>query len=104
MSQAERIAANEAWSRDINQRKADWLGDGALVAGFRCECWQMDCTDRIRLSGLEWQEVRSHPERFAVVPGHVGPDAADEEVVEEYPHFWIIEKRGEAKEVAEQLS
>jgi hypothetical protein len=38
-----------------------------------------------------------------VAPGHLGPDDDVEVVVKEYPHFWIVEKRGEAKEVAEQL-
>ena len=104
MSRAERIAYNESWCRDLNQRKADWLGGGSLVAGFRCECWRLDCSERIRLSGREWQEVRARPNRFAVAPGHLGPDDDVEEVVKEYPHFWIVEKRGEAKEVAEQLA
>jgi hypothetical protein len=104
MSQEERLAYNEAWSRDLNQRKADWLGGGSLVAGFRCECWRLECSDRIRLSGQEWREVREQGSRFAVAPGHVGADADAEEVIKEYPHFWIVGKRGEAKEVAEQLT
>ncbi len=54
------------------------------------------------LSGKEWREVRSRPNRFAVAPGHVAPEL--EEVVAEYPHFWIIEKRGEAGDVAEKLA
>jgi len=32
----------------------------------------------------------------------VEPDA--EEVVKKYEHFWIVEKRGEAGEVAEKLA
>jgi hypothetical protein len=39
-----------------------------------------------------------------VAPGHIGSNAEVEALVKEYPHFWIIEKRGEAKVVAEQLS
>ena len=54
------------------------------------------------LSGKEWREVRSRPNRFAVAPGHVASEL--EEVVAEYPHFWIIEKRGEAGDVAEKLA
>jgi hypothetical protein len=104
MSREERIAENEDFCRDLNERKAEWLKGGLQTAGFRCECWQIDCGARIRLSGREWQEVRSRPERFAVAPGHIAIDVEPgvEEVVKEYQHFWIVEKRGEAGDVAEE--
>jgi hypothetical protein len=102
MSREERMARNEAWCRDLNERKAEWIKSGHLAAGFRCECWRVDCGVRLRLSGREWQEVRSLPNRFAVAPGHTA--AGDvEEVVKEYPHFWLVEKRGKAGDVAERL-
>ncbi len=101
MSREERIAYNEAWCRNLNERKVEWMRSGHPAAGFRCECWRMDCGARVRLSGAEWQEVRARADRFAVAPGHTAADV--EEVVKEYPHFWIIEKRGEAGEMAERL-
>jgi hypothetical protein len=101
-SREERIARNEAWCRDLNERKAEWMKSFHLAAGFRCECWQVACADRIRLSGREWQEVRSRPNRFAVAPGHVAANL--ETVIEEYPHFWLIEKHGEAGDAAEALA
>jgi hypothetical protein len=101
MSHEERIAQNEAWSRNLNQRKAKWIESGHPTAGFRCECWRMDCGVRIQLSGREWEEVRSLPNRFAVAPGNTAPDV--ESVVKEYPHFWILETRGKAGEVSENL-
>jgi hypothetical protein len=105
MSHEERIAHNEDWFRDLNKRKAEWIESGHPAAGFRCECWQMDCAERIPLSGREWHEVRSRAERFAVAPGHTATDVEPgvEEVVKEYPHFWIVEKRGKAREVAKNL-
>jgi hypothetical protein len=101
MSHEERIAQNEDWFRDLNKRKAEWMESGHSAAGFRCECWQMDCAERIPLSGREWQEVRSRSNRFAVAPGHIAANA--EVLVKEYPHFWIVEKRGKAGEVADNL-
>jgi hypothetical protein len=98
MMQKERIAYNESFFRDLNERKAEWLKDGLQAAGFRCECWQMDCVARIQLSSREWEEVRSRATRFAVAPEHTA--AEHEQVIRRYPHFWIIEKRGEAGEVA----
>ena len=102
MSQEERIADNEAFCRDLNRSKDDWLRSGLQAAGFRCECWRIDCGVRLRLSRREWREVRSRPERFAVAPGHTAIDVEPgvEEVVKKYEDFWIVEKRGEAGEIA----
>ena len=72
-SREERIAYNEDWCRDLNERKAGWIKQGQLAAGFRCECWQLDCGIRIRLTGTEWDEIRSRPNRFAVAPGTCRP-------------------------------
>jgi hypothetical protein len=36
-----------------------------------------------------------------VAPGHVARDV--EVVVKEYPDFWLVEKRGEAEEIVEEL-
>jgi hypothetical protein len=100
MSHEERIAHNEAWIRDLNERKAEWIRNGLPAAGFRCECWRLDCDVRLRLSGREWQEVRARGNRFAVAPGHI---ADIERVVREEQDFWIIEKPGEAGAVAAKL-
>jgi hypothetical protein len=101
-SHEERVAYNEAWCRRLNERKAGWRDGGNLTAGFRCECWRADCDSRLRLSGREWQEIRSQGDRFAVAPGHVAADI--EVVIKEYPHFWLVEKRGAAGEMAEELA
>src|SRR5215207_6394275 len=101
MTQEERIAENEVFCRDLNRSKDDWLRSGLQVAGFRCECSRIECSERIRLSRREWQEVRSRPERFVVAPGHTANDVDPglEEVIKKYEHFWIVEKHGEAGEV-----
>jgi hypothetical protein len=98
MSHEERVAYNEAWYRDLNERKAEWLKGGLQAAGFRCECWRTGCGERLRLSKSEWEEVRSEATCFAVAPGHTAGEV--EEVVKKYAHFWIVEKRGKAGEVA----
>lgn len=96
------MAYNEDWSRRLNERKAEWIEDGFVAAGFRCECWKPDCGVRIRLSGSEWRKVRAEPNRFAVAPGHVNADM--ECVIEEHPEFWIVDKLGRSGEVAEKLA
>jgi hypothetical protein len=101
-SREERIAYNEDWSRRLNERKAEWIDNGYITAGFRCECWDANCVERIHLSGSEWRKVRSRANRFAIAPGHVRADV--ETVVEENAGFWIVDKRGEAGTVAEKLA
>jgi hypothetical protein len=101
-SREERVAYNESWSRRLNERKAEWVENGYLAAGFRCECWQPDCGARVQLSGSEWRKIRSRPTRFAVAPGHVSAEV--ETVVEEHPNFWMVDKQGKAGEVAKELA
>jgi hypothetical protein len=98
-SREQRLAQNEDWCRDLNERKAEWIKTGHLTAGFRGECWRVECGDRIKLTERQWKEVRSRGNRFAVAPGHVV--AESETVVKEYAHFWVIEKHGEAGDTAE---
>ena len=43
--------------------------------------------------------VRAEPNRFAVAPYHVADDV--EAVVKKHSRFWLVEKLGEAGEVAE---
>ena len=69
---------------------------------FRCECWEADCSERIRLSPEDWKLVRSQPNRFAVAPRHVAKHF--EAVVKQRDGFWLVEKFGEAGEVAEALA
>ena len=101
-SREERIAHNESWSRSLNERRAEWVSGRAETTGFRCECWRDDCAERIPLSPQDWRMVRAEPNRFAVAPYHVADDV--EAVVEKHSRFWLVEKHGEAGEVAEQLA
>jgi hypothetical protein len=102
VSREERIARNEAWTRSLNEAHAKWAGGQLPMAGFRCECWHAECTERLPLSGEDWKLVRAEPNRFAVAPDHVVEDL--EVVVEEFAHFWVVEKLGKAGEIAERLA
>lgn len=96
------MAHNESWSRSLNERRAEWVSGRDEMTGFRCECWQDDCEERIPLSDEDWKLVRAEPNRFAVAPNHVATNI--EAVVEAFPHFWMVEKHGEAGKVAEELA
>ena len=101
-SRDERIAHNEAWSRSLNERRAEWVSGRDETTGFRCECWQRDCPERVPLSPADWKMVRAKPNRFVVAPGHVADEF--EAVVDEFPRFWFVEKLGEAGAVAKDLA
>ena len=102
-SREERIASNEAWSRTLNERTmANMAGTRKVMAGFRCECWQAGCTERIPLSLDDWKLVRAEPNQFAVAPHHVAESV--EAVTQRCGDFWLVEKFGEAGKVAEELA
>jgi hypothetical protein len=101
-SRDERIAYNEAWSRSLNERRAEWVSGPDQATGFRCECCHRDCPERVPLSAADWRMVRAKPNRFVVAPGHVADEF--EAVVDEFPRFWFVEKLGEAGAVAKDLA
>ena len=98
----ERVARNEVLFRDANERieqLAQELGEdeGEPIAFF-CECGDRDCTERIEVTTTRYEAVRGVAERFFVMPGHNDPRV--ERVVEDAGRFMVVEKVGEAAEVA----
>jgi hypothetical protein len=51
------------------------------------------------LARSEYEDVRSHPRRFLVIPGH---DAPEDTVVEERGSFHVVEKSGEEGRLVEE--
>lgn len=97
-----RAAASEATIRDVNEgiERGQWPGEEDKPVGFRCECARLGCNQLIELTVHEYEEIRTHPRRFVVVPGHELPDV--ETVIEARPGYVIVEKRDQAGEVAEE--
>jgi hypothetical protein len=92
------MSLNEATFRTINdaiERRTD-----RDPITFVCECARLGCNELLQLTGLEYQEVRAHPRRFAVLVGHELPDVED--VVARHELHLVVEKRAEAGEIAEQ--
>lgn len=98
----ERLGANEAVFRQINERieRGHWPGEEDSPVGFRCECARLGCNDVIELSPREYERVRSNPRRFIVLPGHERLDI--EVVVERSAGYLIVEKLNQAAEKAEE--
>ena len=103
MGREERLARNEALFREVNERlqelgRRTGTAEGGLDAV--CECADETCVQRIHLSVREYERVRAHPRRFVTRPGHV---ADVERVVARAEGYVVVEKHGEAGDVAEAL-
>jgi hypothetical protein len=97
----ERAARNEALFREANERAEDLLPEGETAADFVCECSDEGCTDRLRVPLGVYEEVRSHPRHFLVLPGHQNPlDRA----LERRDGFVIVEKSGTAGRIADRTN
>ena len=98
----ERLAANEDTFREVNEgiARGQWPGDSAPVA-FRCECARLGCTLLLKVPMTDYERIRQHPRWFMLEPGHEVPEI--ETVVERNDGYVVVEKRGEAGAVAEEL-
>jgi hypothetical protein len=97
----QRTARNEAIFREINEgiRRGRWPGEEDSMTSFRCECASLGCSDMLALSFREYEQIRKHPRRFLVAPGHERLDV--EVVVETKTTYFVVQKIGEAGQVAE---
>jgi hypothetical protein len=103
----ERLGANEALFREVNERVAEAaeqfleVEDQRSPVNFSCECGSPRCTEQMPMTLAEYEAVRAGPTHFAVVPGHELPDV--ERVVERHPTYVVVEKQDpEAAEVARE--
>ena len=103
-SQERRLAMNEALFRDVNERIreiSDSFGQEETTYDFLCECSDPACAERVVLTRAEYEHVRSDSTRFVVAKGHALPEV--ESVIERAKDHVIVEKEGEAADVAVQL-
>jgi uncharacterized Zn finger protein (UPF0148 family) len=99
----ERIAKNESLFREVNERIKATAAASRFpdeVTGFVCECGRKDCTDTISLAPGDYESLRAEAAHFAVLPGHVVKDA--ERVVEDMGAYFVVEKIGEGRVIAEE--
>jgi hypothetical protein len=100
----ERLGANEALFREVNERVAEVAEEFIAAEGpveFSCECGDGACAEKITMTVDEYEAVRAKATLFAVVPGHEVPDI--ERVVERHPNYLVVEKQDpDAEEVARE--
>lgn len=100
-----RIARNEsvfrAHNESIHDAIVDFQGpaDDDGTHGFMCECPIVECQDMIELTTAQYEEGRSDPSWFLVMPEHML--VGGEHLVRDCGAYWIIGKDGAGREVAE---
>ena len=82
-----RVAINQVVLRRINEAmRFDRAGE---PLAFRCECGQLGCNTLIGLTRAEYDDVRAHRRRFAIVAGHEVVEI--EIVVERHDRYAVVE-------------
>jgi hypothetical protein len=85
------LIRTETLFRDVNEAVQVYYRVGEHTeAQFVCECSDATCVDKVRLTRAEYADVRHHPTRFFIVPGHE-EDLVDR-IVETRVGFTIVEK------------
>ena len=93
-----RIALNQATLRRLNEAMR---ADAGRPLALRCECGQLGCNRLIALSVQEYDAVRAHARRFAIVPGHE-VDEVDSTVERHKDHLVVEARAPAAAALAEQ--
>jgi hypothetical protein len=99
----QRLARNEtilrAANREIEHASAE-LGEGSdSEIEVLCECGRARCNGLLTLAMREFEEAHAEADRFIVAPGHEDPEI--ERVVEDRGTYLVVDKFGEAEDVAE---
>jgi hypothetical protein len=96
----ERAARNEVVFRRVNEEVAGLGQGGVSVFTFVCECSDASCVERIELPLEEYEAVRADSRRFLLKPGHDHGEV--ERVVDRRDGYIVVEKLGDAGELAER--
>jgi hypothetical protein len=97
---ARKTAANQSLLREVNERIEKVAGK-AWNPEFLCECGNTECIETLELSIGEYEAVRISSLRFPIKPGHEHPEF--ERVVDETERYVVVEKFGEAAELAKRF-
>jgi hypothetical protein len=94
------MAENENVFREANEtlRRAFEDADEARLRAypFLCECGDRGCTTVVLLALEDYEQIRRHPARFLISPGH---EFGSERLVNSGDGYEVIEKVGAAGEL-----
>jgi hypothetical protein len=101
---ARRLARNEALFREVNETMRSLELANEEDSGFHeffCECSDVDCTIRVKLTNPEYEVARSEGTRFIVACGHQRLEI--ERIVLESERYLLVEKTGGGGDEAASL-
>jgi len=85
---------NQITSREMNEWTEETIDSRphllGLLESYVCECSDAACSDPIRLTRAEYEDVRAVPVRFAISLDHEDPES--DVVVSENDRFAIVDK------------
>jgi hypothetical protein len=92
-SRQERVARNEATTRQINEEIQQAHQAAPFEGHVRvlCECGHLECDRLIAITTAEYEAVRADPVQFLVVHAHVLPEV--ERVVAHTDRYTVVAKR-----------
>ena len=97
-----RLGENEVIFREVNERVRETNETFDVSTGdaeFVCECGRASCVERIRMRLSDYEQVRSEPTDFVIVPGRELLEVKS--VVRREPNFAVVRKDvGAAEEIA----
>jgi len=82
--------------RELNERLEPLVNYGS----WACECADPTCLVRIDMTQAEYAELREQATHFAIAPAEQHFDPAVETLVRKADRFWIVEKQGDAAQIA----
>ncbi len=97
------VARQEAVKREVNEAIEEglWVDAHSHPVRMRCECGSPDCVAFVSIRISDYERIRQHPRRFVIAEGHQAPAA--EKVIAFTPRYAVVEKFGEAGEIAARL-
>lgn len=95
-----RAAKNQSLFREVNEH-VESLADTNTFTLFVCECFDESCAEHVPLTVEEYEHIRSRPDHFVILPGHLDPEI--EEVVETCDRFLVVAKLGAGRRIAEEM-
>lgn len=83
-------SANREVQRKIQEDRVPGDGPDDTKLHFYCECSNLYCRDRIKLTTDEYEAATKTEKEFVVIPGH--ENKAVEQVVRETDAYNVVEK------------
>ena len=103
-AQARRVAENDARFRQANENISRVAEDVSVECiPCVCECADLRCREIVHVPRAAYEEIRADGRRFLNAPNHVVAAAGWARLVEHRDGYDVVEKLGEAGDIADQL-